>query len=203
MIDPSQDAAQWLTSARAGSNDALGCLLEACRPYLLGIAGEELEPDLQAKGGASDIVQQTFMEAQRDFGGFHGRTVEELRAWLRQLLLHNMTDFTRRFRTVAKREVGREVALAADSASGSPGRSIPIDTPSPSGRAMAHEQLAALQRALERLPDDYRQVITWRYLEELPFEEIARRLERSENAVRKLWLRAVERLREDMDLPHE
>jgi RNA polymerase sigma-70 factor (ECF subfamily) len=200
MAEPSQDAAHWLASARAGSNEALGHALDSCRAYLLGIADDELEPGLQAKGGASDIVQQTFLEAQRDFARFHGESAEELRAWLRQLLLHNMTDFTRRFRAVTKRQIGREVAMAGDSATGAPGDDVLIDTPSPSGHAIAHEQAEALRRALQRLPEDYRQVITWRYLEARSFEEMAEQMHRSINAVRKLWLRAVERLRLEMDV---
>jgi RNA polymerase sigma-70 factor (ECF subfamily) len=175
--------------------------LEACRAYLLGIAGEELDPELQAKGGASDMVQETFLEAQRDFAAFHGNSQEELRAWLRQLLLHNVADFTRRFRATRKRAAGREVGLPEDSSShGGPG-DIPADTPSPSGRALAHESAAAVQRALERLPEDYRCIITWRYLEAQSFDEIAGRMQRSTNAVRKLWLRAVERLRQELDDP--
>src|SRR5262245_24657724 len=110
MTRSSGDAAQWLPAARAGSPEAMGQAFEACRDYLLRIANEELASDLQAKGGASDIVQETFLEAQRDFGRFAGGTHDELLAWLRQLLLHNMADFTRRYRT-DKRRAGREVAL--------------------------------------------------------------------------------------------
>jgi RNA polymerase sigma-70 factor (ECF subfamily) len=198
--DPAEGAANWLAAARRGSSVALGQALETCRLYLLGIADEQLVADLRAKGGASDIVQQTFLEAQRDFAGFHGDSAEELRYWLRKLLLHNIADFTRRYRSAGKRQIAREVALARDSSAESVEKVLPTDTPTPSGRAIAREELVALHRALDRLPDTYRKVITWRYLEEQPFEEIAKRLDRSENAVRKLWLRAVERLRGDMDL---
>src|SRR5262245_26207367 len=76
MADAAANAARWLPAARAGSSEALGQVLEACRGYLLLIAGQELEPALRAKGGASDLVQQTFLEAQRDFAGFHGTTHE-------------------------------------------------------------------------------------------------------------------------------
>src|SRR4051812_46159075 len=58
--------------ARAGSHEALGQLLDGCRGYLLRIARDELDPRLQAKGGASDLVQETFLEAQRDFAAFTG-----------------------------------------------------------------------------------------------------------------------------------
>jgi RNA polymerase sigma-70 factor (ECF subfamily) len=57
MDRSARDAAQWLPAARAGSREALGEVLEACRGYLLLLAQEELDPALQAKGGASDLVQ--------------------------------------------------------------------------------------------------------------------------------------------------
>src|SRR5690348_7072097 len=109
MSDRAGDAAQWLAEARAGSREALGQVLEVFRGYLLLIADRELDPRLRAKGGASDLVQETFLEAQRDFVGFHGDSAEELRAWLRRLLLNNLANFTRQYRERAKRDVGREV----------------------------------------------------------------------------------------------
>src|SRR5437870_8093656 len=98
MADPREGAAQWLAEARAGSPEALGQMLEACRGYLLLVAQRELAPDLRAKGGASDLVQETFLEAQRDFPRFSGRSEAELLAWLRRLLLNNLANFTRHYR---------------------------------------------------------------------------------------------------------
>src|SRR5438445_4152014 len=59
-----EDFDRWLSAARDGSRDALGRVLEACRRYLLFVARHELNEDLQAKGGASDLVQETFLEGQ-------------------------------------------------------------------------------------------------------------------------------------------
>jgi RNA polymerase sigma-70 factor (ECF subfamily) len=196
METPSLDIARWLPEARAGSRQALGDMLEAYRAYLLLIANRQLDPDLRVKGGASDLVQETFLEAQRDFAQFQGDNGDELQAWLRQLLLHNLANFARRYRDAGKRAIGREVAL--DTPSGAQERGLPADTPSPSGQAMAREQAETVLQALNRLPDDYRQVIVWRYQEGRSFEEIADKLGRSENAARKLWFRAVERLEEEM-----
>jgi RNA polymerase sigma-70 factor (ECF subfamily) len=201
MADPATDAARWLPEARAGSREALGQALEACRRYLLLIADRELDPALRAKGGASDLVQQTFLEAQRDFGRFQGDSEEELLAWLRQLLRHNLADFTRSYRGTDKRLVGREVSLEPDTPSGERGGGLAADTPSPSGRAMAHEQEEALQRALAQLPEDYRRVLVLRHQEGHSFEEIGRQLNRSPEAARKLWSRAVERLQLALDVP--
>src|SRR6516165_3274940 len=82
MSSPASDAERWLPAAQAGSKEALAQMLEACRGYLLLIATQELDPALRAKGGASDLVQETILEAFRDFGRFQGGE-EELLAWLR------------------------------------------------------------------------------------------------------------------------
>jgi RNA polymerase sigma-70 factor (ECF subfamily) len=192
------DAVQRLAAARAGSREDLGQALQACRGYLMLLAERELDPDLRAKGGASDLVQETFLEAQKDFAHFQGNSEDELRAWLRQILLHNLANFARRYRATAKRRLGREVALDVSGSSTDREGGLLLDALSPSGVAMEEEQAQALRRAMERLPDDYRQVILLRYQEQRPFEEIAPLMHRSHEAVRSLWARAIRRLRQDM-----
>jgi RNA polymerase sigma-70 factor (ECF subfamily) len=201
MAEPVPIVGQWLPAARAGSSTALGQALEACRAYLLTVANRQLDAELQAKGGPSDLVQETFLEAQRDFARFHGDSGAELLAWLRQLLLHNLANFKRRYRGTGKRQVGREVVLQSDTPSGDLGGGVAADTPTPSKQAAAEEQAQAVERALQRLPDNYRQVILWRYREGRSFAEIAQLMGSSENAVRKLWFRGIERLQREMDEP--
>jgi RNA polymerase sigma-70 factor, ECF subfamily len=201
MTEPTGDTAQRLAAARAGSREALGEVLEAARHYLLTIARQEFDPDLRAKNSPSDVVQETFVEAQRDFGQFQGDTEAELLAWLRRLLLHRVGKLRRRYRDTQKRRLSREVALGGDESSDGPGAGLAANVLSPSGQAMEHEQDEALQAALRRLPEDYRRVITLRYEEQLPFEEIGRLLQRSPDAARKLWARAVERLNEELERP--
>jgi RNA polymerase sigma-70 factor (ECF subfamily) len=195
------EVGQRLAEARAGSREALGQALQACRGYLLVLAERELDPDLRAKGGASDLVQGTFLEAQKDFAHFLGNSEDELRSWLRQILLHNLANFTRRYRATAKRRLGREVVLDVSGSSADREGGLQVDALSASGLAMKEEQGEALRRALERLPDDYRQVILLHYQEQRPFEEIAPLMHRSYEAVRSLWARAIRRLRHDMEAP--
>jgi RNA polymerase sigma-70 factor (ECF subfamily) len=195
------EAARLLFDARQGSPDALGQILEACRGYLLMIAQDELDPQLQGKGGASDLVQETFLKAQRHFPGFEGTTEGELRAWLRRMLLNNLTDFRRHFGATEKRQVNREVSLHADSRNSAAAIDPSADTVSPSGHAIDGEEAAAVQQALARLPEDYRRVIELRYLEERSFEVIAILLDRTPNGARKLWLRAIERLQQELEAP--
>src|SRR5205809_917594 len=117
MSESQQQTDDRLAAARAGSSEALGQALEGCRRYLLLVADRELEPDLRAKGGASDIVQETFLEAQRDFTQFHGNSEQELLAWLRRILLNNVGNFSRRYCGTDMRDVGREVELPGDGSS--------------------------------------------------------------------------------------
>ena len=200
MTEPTHGAAQWLPAARAGSRDALGKLLEAARHYLHTIAHQELDQDLRAKNSPSDLVQETFVEVQRALGDFQGNTETELLAWMRQLLLHRVAKLRRRYRDTQKRRLAREVALGGDDSSEGLGGGLAANELSPSGQAMEHEQDQALRAALGRLPEDYRRVIILRYEERLPFEEIGRLLQRSPDAARKLWARAVERLEQELDI---
>src|SRR5262245_24760705 len=198
MAGPADDAPERLSAARAGSREAFGQALQACRRYLLLVARKEFDEDLRAKGGASDLVQETFLKAHRHFDRFHGQTEGELLAWLRQLLLNNLASFRRLF-VAGKRRVGREVTLDGGDSS-SPVRQLSADAPSPSEHALGQERHEALQLALGQLPEEYRHVLTLRHVEGHSFEEIGRSLGRSANAARKLWARAVERLQHELDM---
>jgi RNA polymerase sigma-70 factor (ECF subfamily) len=200
MAQPPKGAADHLPAARAGSIEALGQALEACRAYLLHIANEGLDKDLQAKGGASDLVQETFLEAHRDFAHFQGNTEAELLAWLRRLLLNNVSNFARCYRATSKRQVAREVRLeSGDSSKAS--ADLVASACSPSTEAMAHEKAEAVARALDRLPEDYRRVITLRNQERRDFDDIGRLMNRSTDAARRLWSRAIERLQHELESP--
>lgn len=195
MTKPSPEPT-WLTGDRP-SGAALGQALEAYRRYLLRIAQQQLDDGLRAKGGASDLVQETFLEAQRDFPQFRGRTEEEFRAWLRGLLLHRAANFRRQHRSL-KRNAQREMPLQAGASSDDRAAALPGAGPSPSGQAMACEEAQMLRKALAQLPADYQRVLTLRYFEDRSFEEIGPLMGRTANAARLLWLRAIERLQDHL-----
>lgn len=198
MSDHDADMDRDIPLARAGSVEALGRSLERFRAYLLTVANRQLDPALNAKGGASDIVQETFLEAQRDFSQFEGTSSNELRAWLLRLMENNLANFARAYKGTEKRQIAREIGLGNDRPSGLAG-GIAGDTPTPSVAVMADERAASLSRAIERLPADYHQVIMLRNHDDKSFTEIAAIMQRSENAVRKLWFRAVEALQKELD----
>src|SRR5262245_31582191 len=195
---PPADLQRWIESAQAGCQEALGRLLQACRDYLLLVANQRLPADLRAKIAPSDLVEDTNHEALRDFPAFRGTTEADLLAWLRGIPLHNLANGARRFRGTGKRQVGREVALAA-----APPHELVHGGGSPGSQAAAREQDEALRRAIDRLPEDYRQVIRWRSYDRLSFAEVGQRLGRSAEAARKLWARAVEALKQALESPDE
>jgi RNA polymerase sigma-70 factor (ECF subfamily) len=188
-----------LAAARAGSSDAVGQALEACRSYLLAVAQRELDDDLRSKGGASDLVQDTFLEAHRHFDRFHGELEVELRAWLRRLLLNNLADFRRLYRETEKRDAGREIPLGFASAGRATTEPLADSGPSPSTVVAGQEQSRQLETILRSLPDDYREVLELRHRDGRSFSEIAQAMQRTENAVRKLWARAVIRMQNEWE----
>ena len=186
-----------ITAAREGSNEALGNLFATCRDYLLVVANRELPTDVRVKIAASDVVQETLLAAQQEFGRFEGRDETELLAWLRRILLRQLSIFDRRYRRTSKRALSREVPL--DGFSSVIGPSVGLATgrtKSPSHIAAAREDREAIERALATLPTDYRQVLVLRFREHRSFAEIGRALGRSDEAARKLWLRALGKLKQ-------
>jgi RNA polymerase sigma-70 factor (ECF subfamily) len=181
-------------AAREGDASALGHLLGSFQSYLHLIADRKLEVDLKQKCAASDLVQQTFLDAQGAFRLFQGSNPGDLRIWLERILLNNLGDAARRFRSAEKRAIGREVALAGN------GKEIEalIDPTTPSKAVIAQEEEERLRHALARIPEDFRRVIALRNLERRKFEDIALALGRSTGAVKKLWSRAIVKLKEEL-----
>jgi RNA polymerase sigma-70 factor (ECF subfamily) len=189
-----------IADARDGTDESLGRLLLLYTNYLKFLATTHIDPRIRARVSPSDIVQETFCEAHRDFGQFRGQSEPEFLAWLRRILVNNLAQQVERHLLTQKRDVRREVKL--DEMGASMERStmrlgaILVDRgDSPSGDAARSERAVILVDALAQLPADYRDVLVLRHVQSLPFDEIGRRMERSSGAARMLWLRAIEQLR--------
>lgn len=185
-----------LSRAQGGSQSGRNQLFERCRCILLVMARAYARQFPEARLDASDLVQQTLLDACRAFTSFHGKSPGEFLAWLRRILENNATDAARRWLLAQKRSPNKELSLAAlgDDSQG-PKFEPAADSLPPVDKVACREREALLAEALRRLPALYRQVIIWRHLEGLPFAEIARRLNRSRPAVQMLLLRAVKKLR--------
>jgi RNA polymerase sigma-70 factor (ECF subfamily) len=167
----------------------------AYRTYLHQIAAREIDHDLRAKISASDLVQDTFVEVQRDVSRFRGKTPAELKAWLRGILLHNLHNLRRRYRETARRQVAREQSFN-DPAQAPPEPAA--DETSPSMRAAREELNDALRQAISRLPTHYRRVIELRVREKRSYEEIGRAVGLTPEATRKVYARALATLHSDL-----
>ena len=172
--------------------------MESCRPYLLQVANKEIAPGLRPKGGASDLVQETYLEAHRDLAQFSGRSRGELRGWLRRILRNNLANFVRRYRVSRKRRVGLEVSLEGHPLGVQSRDGLASTSPSPSSQAIRTEQALMLELARSRLGERDRLVLTWRTQDHCDWEEIGRRLGGTEGKARKIWTRAVEQLRREV-----
>jgi RNA polymerase sigma-70 factor (ECF subfamily) len=150
---------------------------------------------LRVRLDASDLVQETFLKAHRDFGQFLGATEPEFVAWLRQILVRTLANQVKHHKS-QKRNYQRQESVEAmlDRSSQSVQAALVAPVSSASSVAAQREQSVLLADALERLPADYREVFVLRNLEHVPFAEIAVRMNRSVGAARVLWKRAMDRL---------
>jgi RNA polymerase sigma-70 factor (ECF subfamily) len=191
------DPERLLAAVRAGDRNALGQLLELYRGYLTLLARLEIDRRLQGKADPSDLVQETFLEAYRDFTQFQGADEKALLNWLRQVLRSNLLNLVRRYLGTRGRNVRLERALASEldeSSRALEGDLIARQT-SPSQQAARREQAVLLADALGQLPEAYREVIILRHLEGLTFPAVACRMGRTQESIKKVWARALARLR--------
>jgi RNA polymerase sigma-70 factor (ECF subfamily) len=191
------DAEQLLRLARNGGRDARGDLLDVYRGYLTLLARLQVGRRLQGKADASDVVQETFLQAHRCFAQFRGTTAAEFAAWLRQILASRLAKLVWRYRGAQRRDVRLERELQNELAQSSflLDRGLMAPQASPSSQAGRREQGLLLAESLNQLPEDYREVLVLRHLEGLTFPEVAERLDRSVDSVRKLWIRGLARMR--------
>ncbi|MGE3803502.1 MAG: sigma-70 family RNA polymerase sigma factor [Gemmataceae bacterium] len=189
-----------LRQARGGDPAMLGQLLELYRRYLMLLARVQIGQRLQGKVDASDLVQETFLEAHHHFPQFQGSSEAQFVHWLRQILVAKLAALIRRYLGTQGRDVRleRELEVAIDRSSLLLDRGLLAPGDSPSQQAERREQAVLLADALGQLPDDYREVLVLRHLEELTFPEVARRMERTLDSVEKLWMRALAKLKHVM-----
>jgi len=186
---------QLIEQARGGDPAAVGRLLELYRNYLKLVARSLVGAALRVKVEPSDLVQETFLKAHREFGGFAGQGEPELIAWLRRILARTVADQVKHHRRMG-RDLQRQESLdqLLERSDTAVHRALASHSASPSNGAVRREQAVLLADAVSQLPPDYREVFVQRTLEHVPFEEVASRMGRSVGAVRMLWARALERL---------
>ena len=171
--------------------------LERFRAYLHFLVRHRLDGPFQGKLDASGVVQQTLWEAHQGWKDFRGDSEGELVAWLRRILVRNLTDEVRKF-AADKRDLARERSIeqAVEQSSANLASWLAGDQSSPSQQAVRQEQLVELAAALAGLPEDQRTAVELHHLEGLSLVEVGRQMQRSKEAVAGLLFRGLKRLRE-------
>lgn len=177
-----------LLAAKEGDNEALGRLLQLFWRSLWEQACGELDSDLHPKCSPSDLVQETLMEAQRDFLRFRGSTQAEFHSWLRQILSNNVRDVWRRYLASDKRNASLEVPLLDENAQQVLNRRRPLGCDS---GVMNFEKRELIHQGITKLPEEMATVLKLKHFEKLRFEDIAEKLSKSTQSVRYLWYRGL------------
>jgi RNA polymerase sigma-70 factor, ECF subfamily len=170
--------------------------LERFREYLRLLARLHLRDQHRGKLDASDVVQQTLLEAHRQQARFRGTSEAEMAAWLRQILAGTLADALRALGR-AKRDAAREQSLEAalDHSSVLIGSWLADPQSSPSEHAQRHEQAVRLAEALATLPEAQREALVLRYYQGCSLDDISQQLGRTPAAVAGLLKRGARQLR--------
>ena len=169
---------QLLHAALDGQDEARGALLERLRPRILLWVASRMSPALRAKVEPDDVVQEVLLAVHKSLDGFDHRDQRSFFGWLFRIAENRIRDLVDHFGAQKRR----------------PPEPRTFSQTSPSSAARRREQVDRIAQAVEALPPDYREVIRLRRFQELDCPQVAEIMDRSENAVRVLYCRAVKAL---------
>lgn len=173
--------------------------IEQYRAYLVALANTQIPARMRARLDASDVVQETLIDAHRQRENFAGQPGAQLAIWLRQLLAGKLIDAMRR-ESRDKRDVRREQQCLAEleSTAANLAAFAVSELTSPSMKLARNEVAVQLADALQNLPDSQQQALTMRYLQNQSLAQIAEVMGRTPVAVAGLIKRGVAALRQQM-----
>ena len=193
----SDDSLDLLARLEAGDRDAVDALLRRNLPGLRTYVRLHSGPLLRAREASGDLVQSVCREVLTHLDRFRYPSEAGFRQWL---FVTALRKIRRRYEYwgAQRRDAGREVALDDAAPAGDLAHAYSA-LATPSQVAVAHEQVERIERAFDRLPDDYRDAVVLARIVGLSNAELAARLGRTEGATRTLLSRATARLAELLD----
>jgi RNA polymerase sigma-70 factor (ECF subfamily) len=200
MDQNSADSVDLIERARAGDREALDALFSRHRNRLHRMVEARLDPRLQARLDASDVVQDAYVEVVQRLGEYLRDPKLPLFLWLRLVVGEHLLRLHRHHLGTQMRDPGREVslcrgALPAASSAALAAQLLGKHT-SPTQAAVRAERLLRLQEALNTLDPLDREVLALRHFEELTAAESAQVLGIEESAAAKRYVRALKRLKQ-------
>jgi RNA polymerase sigma-70 factor (ECF subfamily) len=184
---------QLVTLAKGGDRSALNQLGEVYAERVRRIIRLRIGRELRPKLDSIDVVQEALFSALEGIGGFTYTNEGDFLRWLSRIAQNALRDMLDGLHA-DKRDIRREVRLeASDTTSGGEFIRVhgPINTATPSAILSNKEDLDRLERAMDRLKPEYREVIVLAKIDGLSYEAIGDRLGKSENAVGHLLSRAM------------
>lgn len=169
-----------VSRAQSGDRGAFDELVDLYEGRLTALIHSRLGDGLARHIDAEDILQESLTKAFESLGRFRWDGDESFLRWLGSIAEHRIQDAARRHGAKGALPLDIDVADSGVSASKAERRK---------------ERLERFEKALDQLSPDYRQAIVLARLEGLSIEEVARRMNRSPNAVSHLLLRALRKLR--------
>lgn len=169
--------------AQGGDRAAFEKLFSEHREPLERFVHHRLGPRLRSQTEAEDVLQETFLRACQSIQRFRWRNEGSFGRWLCSIAEHVILKLANR--EERRRKLYLELAAAPAREDATPSRALRRD-----------ERLERLQAALGGLSPDHREVIMLARIEGLRIKEIAKKMERSPNAVLLLLSRALKKLRD-------
>jgi RNA polymerase sigma-70 factor (ECF subfamily) len=186
-----------LEQVRGGDADAMQRLLGRHRDRLLRMVNVRMDPRLNPRIDASDVVQEALLEATRKLPSYLERGGCAFYPWLRRIAWERLAQLHRHHigaqRRSVKREARHAVALS-DRSTMLLARQLAASATSVGGRLVRQEACRRVRQALEELPEREREAVVLRHLEQLSLGETAAVLDISTEAARSRYRRAIERL---------
>jgi RNA polymerase sigma-70 factor (ECF subfamily) len=200
MENNSADSVDLIARARAGDRQALDALLARHRDRLRRMVEVRLDPRLQARLDASDVVQDAYVEVVERLDEYLRDPKLPLFLWLRLVVGDRLMKLHRHHLGTQMRDAGREVSLyrgavPATSSAALAARLLGRHT-SPTQAALRAERILRVQEALNALDPVDREVLSLRHFEELTAAESAQVLGIEESAAAKRYFRALKRLKQ-------
>ncbi len=182
--------ADLLARSRHGDPIAHGTLFDLHVGALRARVRRVLPRAVLRRVSVSDVVQETRILAFARVDAFASDHVSAYRAWLLRIAENKAREALRAHAGASKRAIGRERGRWTGPAS----LAAVARGPSPSQAAMTDELRRRVRESLEALGPADREVLRLAGLEGRPLREVAERMSRSEEAIKKLYGRALARL---------
>jgi len=179
--------------AKDGDQSALNKLCEVYNERVLRIVRMRMGPELRTKLQSMDLVQDAFISALRSLENFTYQNEGDFLRWMSKIAENRIRDNFDKIHA-NKRDAGKEIPLNNNSSITQDtfvGISGPVDTTTPSLIMSRREDLNKLEKGMEKLKPEYREVITLTKIEGLSYKEAGEKLGKGPDAVRMLLSRAM------------